>query len=121
MFNTSEALELINTRIAVLAKDGKKVLVDIDDRAQLRIHNLDPLVFEPFGKLLNRGPHIVGRAAVHGFIEYNPRGSELLHAVAAIQAGGEMYGVVLDGGQMLTEAAAKIGFPQFVFDDVPNR
>jgi hypothetical protein len=81
-------------------------------RAVMTIISLDPLSYIRHGSFLSRGPELNGSFGILGLITAQRESSDGLTIFAAIEAGGNMYGVpvtatTLNGlaGQVMGEQA----------------
>ena len=65
---TIEGLRILNRELEALYDSGQPLMLDVNGAPVMRIDSFDPLVYEKYGRFLNRAPRIVGGAALRAFL-----------------------------------------------------
>ena len=93
---TIEGLRILNRELEALYDSGQPLMLDVNGAPVMRIDSFDPLVYEKYGRFLNRAPRIVGGAALRAFLSApmpdNDAGAQVW---AGVQTEGVGYGLVI--------------------------
>lgn len=108
MENSAEAIALINDKILDAATSGKRATVAYKGPASLLIHNVDPLVYERYGRFRNRGPQLVGRFTLLGLISYVSEDRSTVYPYAVVDVNRTLYGIPA-GGDLLNQLSKAAG------------
>jgi len=115
MSDIDKGLGRLNSEIYGRYKDGEPLILNVRGQAVLRIVQFEPLIFEPYGRFRNRGPHIGGRVALMGFMDAPTEQEDIRNIIAAVDAGVDKYGVPINDMSVLNKAIELTGLSGFSF------
>ncbi len=108
MKNSADAIAVMNGRISDAALHGEYCRVTYVGLARIRVHSVEPLVYDKFGLIRNRGPHLAGRFALAGFMAHVSEDRSVVYPYAVLDANSALYGV-LASTALLNQVSRAIG------------
>jgi hypothetical protein len=113
-----EGVGLVNNGLNELRQRGGKLMANLEGRPDLRIDSLNPLVFEQYGRIFNRGPMIAGRLAICGLAASERYDESVgLYLVAQVPQLPTMYGFALQEAEQANRLALAVGRPDVYFEE----
>ncbi len=98
IYETHEIFAELNGRLEQRYRDGEPIRLHVNARPKLRIMSFLPLIYEEYGILRNRAPHISGSIALRGLITQDIPDANAVTIYAGIQAEEAAYGIRMSNG-----------------------
>jgi hypothetical protein len=115
--STKLGFDVLSLGLQKRYEEGSPVRLTVDGRPKLHILSFQPLVYEQYGHIFKRGPHIYGSLALRTFLTApHPYGGAFIYA--GVQAGDDSYGLEMDGYNsahrvVITDVARALGHSEF--------
>jgi len=101
--DTRKALDTLNGELMKRYAEDDPLMLDISGKPELQIKSFNPLVYREYGKIRNRPPQVNGSVALRAFLAA-PTYQDSTVICAAVEAGSQSYGFVLDSDNPLDVA-----------------